>query len=143
MRLNDLIEELIRQKPGTIKTKQDAVKYIFLTTDNLLRWNGEGEVENLNKSAHWQKSDEYAAAKTLPPQIREALRPSIRARIRANLIVLRDLENELEKPVESLTGDVLMDERSLSWIIPGNITEEYADAFRELTKDAHIVFNDD
>ena len=73
MVVEELVEKIIWMDPAKIRTKQEALEYIFLTSGNGLGWNDEGDIEALIEIPKWVRTKEYDAARAMPEKVREAL----------------------------------------------------------------------
>lgn len=142
MNVLEVVEELIRQDPSKVKTKQQALKHVFLVSGNGLGWNDEGEVASYTNVPLWSEDQEYVSMNDLPEKLQFAVKPVIDKRVKANKRVLQNLESELDGPIESLSGDVFVERGCLAWSMPDNVSSEWKQAFAGLTDEANLVIDE-
>jgi len=142
MNVIDVVEQLIKQDPSKVSTKQDALKHIFLVSGNGLGWNNNGEALFYTNVPLWTEEQEYAAIQDLPERIQDAVKPIVEKRVQSNQRVLQRLDEELENNVESLSGDVFVERGCLAWTMPENVSADWKNAFAKLTEDANIIIDE-
>lgn len=142
MVVEELVEKIIWMDPAKIRTKQEALEYIFLTSGNGLGWNAEGDIEALIELPKWVRTKEYDAARAMPEKVREALKPIINKRVKEIMATLKNIPTTLEDPVVSLTGDVFVERGSLLWLMPDNASVDWGMASQQLTADANLIFDE-
>lgn len=141
MKVLEIVENLIRQDPSNIKTKQDALKHVFLSSGNGLMWE-DGEVQDYIGLPPWTEAQEYVSVEELPSKLQSAVRPIVDKRVSANRRVIDQVNNELESRISSLTGEVFVERGSLAWTMPDDVSNEWKNAFHEFTEEAQLVFDE-
>lgn len=141
MKVLEIVEILIRQNPSTIKTKEDALKYVFLSSGNGLTWE-DGEVQDYIGLPPWTEAQEYVSVEELPAKLQEAVRPIVDKRVFANRRVIEKIDHELESRISSLTGEIFVERGSLAWTMPDDASREWKNTFREFTEEAQLVFDE-
>lgn len=142
MNVLETVEELIRQSPDKVKTKQEALKFALLTSGNGLGWNDSGEIVDYTGTQHWSEAQEFVMVEELPQKLQVAVRPIVEKRVQANNRVLDLLDVQLEKNIKSLTGDVLVERGSLAYSMPDNVSKDWKNAFDSLTEEANVIWDD-
>ena len=137
----ELIEQTIRHRPDDYTTWQKTAEFILLTSGNGYYWNDEGEVEYVSDLTPWQAENERQMLLALPEKIRQAMMPTVKARVVKNKKLLHNLPTVLND-VESLTDKVFVYPYCLLATAPANVSDDWAGVIYELTKDAELVFED-
>lgn len=137
----ELIEQTIRHRPDDYTTWQKTAEFILLTSGNGYYWNDEGEVEYVSDLTPWEAENERQMLLALPEKIRQAMMPTVKARVVKNKKLLHNLPTVLND-VESLTDKVFVDPYCLLATAPANVSDDWAGVIYELTKDAELVFED-